>query len=764
MAHKHRYLILTGLVVLFLIIRLSILITSIDKIYFDDELYRGNIAKELIVGPALSFFDYQRSEYEGGSLVIGVLAVPFFLLFGETVLSLKLVALLFSLAAFITWYLFLDKFFHRWAAIVASLLWIFSPSIYTKWGLCSYGAYYELNFFIILAIYIFYQIFFIQDKRWLFALLGVISGFALFFSYMFSTALAVILLFWFIFDKKFILTKNFFLFAVFFLLGFSPWIWFNVTHHFEGLIVADKPMLYWFTHDSFSGSLSRLWDVTTTKLINSFGFQDIGLIGRQLYYLIFAGSFLGILFINRKPLLKIAGGIMSFRRFAVAPKEVLGHTLLIVFPVVYFIILGISGFEFQGKFDDLLLRYFYQHRFFIPVYPFIFALTAIFCHRMHRTRKPFFVSCLGLCSILILLFLGAVHNFNMVSIGNFGNKSFMRTIYKGYNYYDLGKIVCRRFSDPQRSAELIKGIKSGDDRRLCYAGMGWGFSKDKFDANYSFYIRNVLPKIDKQYWPDACERLGLITGHNNGIIKALNDNLDAGYLPYFYRGVGVKEAGSLVHNPGGHIMLKDRIEAQYLSYFYEGVGRELYEMLMDDTESFVRFNGSLDLQSRVSVYKGIAEGKEYYQFSYYRFGAGVRKIGYNIKAWDNIIDKIENAYKPYCYQRLGIEIGWRFIHGIKRYLAFLMRADEKYRSSIYRGVGIGIGWRFGCAIDDCVQLIKETDQKYWPYIYEGLGIGVSKRYGYQLDERVKEAEKIPPEYRPYFQAGIREASDSRMPD
>ena len=94
----------------------------------------------------------------------------------------------------------------------------------------------------------------------------------------------------------------------------------------------------------------------------------------------------------------------------------------------------------------------------------------------------------------------------------------------------------------------------------------------------------------------------------------------------------------------------------------------------------------------------------------------------------------------------------------------MARADEKYCSSLYRGVGIGIGWRFGYAIDDCVQLIKEMNQEYWPNIYEGLGIGVSKRYGYQLDEQVKEAEKIPPEYRPYFQAGIREASDSRMPD
>jgi hypothetical protein len=763
MKDKGKYRVLIILVMFFLMVRLPILITSIDRIHFDEELYRGNIAKELISGPILPFFDYQRSEYEGGSLIMGILAVPFFILFGQTVFSLKLVALLFSVLTFIVWYVFLNKFFNRGVAILTGLLWILSPPIYTKWGLCSLGAYYELNFFIILAIYIFYQIFFIQDKKWLFALLGVVSGFAIFFSYMFLTILAVILLFWFIFDKKFIFTKNFFLFAIFLLLGFSPWIYFNLTHHFEGFIVADKPMFYWFTQNSLSGSWLRLRDVATTEFLKSFAFQDIGGIGRYLYYLIFAGSFFGILFINWKSLLKIAGGIISYRRLAVAPKEVSKYALLIVFPVIYFIILGISRFEFRGKFDDLYLGYFYQNRFFIPVYPFVFALTAIFCHRMYRTRRPFLAFCFGFCPILLLLILGVVNNLNMVSIDNFGNKSFKHTIYRGYNYYDLGKLICRRFSDPRMSVELIKRIKSGDDRRLCYAGMGWGFSKDKFDANYSFYIRNVLPGIDKQYWPDACERLGLIIGYNNDIIKALQDNLNVGYLPYFYRGVGAKEAGRLAHSPAEYVMPKGVIEKQYLAYFYEGMGRELYEMFMDDTESFLHFNDSLDLESQASVYKGIAEGQEYYQFSYYKFGAGVGKVGYNIKAWKRIIDKIENTFKPYCYQRMGIEVGWRFIHGIKRYLEFLIHTDEKYRFFLYRGVGIGIGWRFGCTIDDCTKLIKEIDRKYWPYIYEGLSIGVSKRYnGYSLDGWAKEVEKIPPEYQSYFQAGTTEASDNRM--
>ena len=767
MTQKSKY-ILIAVIILYVLMRLSIIITSIDKIHLDEELYRGNIAEEFISRPILPIFDYQRSEYEGGSLIMGVLAVPFFILFGKTLFSLKLAGLFFSTLTFIAGFLFLDRFFHRRVAILAALLWIFSPPNYMKVSLFSFGSYLESNFFTLATLYIFYQIFFIKEKPWLFVLLGLVSGFALFFSYIFSVTLAVILIFWFVFDKRFILTKSFLLFGISFLCGFSPWIYYNATHHFEGLIVADKPIMHWFTINSLSDSLLRLKYVATNGIVNSFGFQNVGFIDRHLisdiYYLLLFISFCGLLFINRKSLLKISRGIVSYQRFAVVPSELSRHVLLITFSIVYFIILSVTGFEFRHKFADPGLGYLYQYRFFLPMYPFIFALIAIFCHAMFKARRLFFIFYVSLCSIIILLLLGVVHNFDMVSIGNFGNKSFMHTIYRGYNYYDLGKVMCRRFSDPQRAIGLVKGIKKGDDRRYCYEGMGWGFGKEKFDANYHFYISRVLSKIDRQYWPDACERLGLITGYNNDLIRELRDNSYTAYLPYFYRGFGVKEARRLACNPKEYIRLKDGIDIRYQPYFYEGMGVKLWGIFMDNTEDFVHFNNLLDEQSKASLYKGIAEGKEYYQFSYGEFRFGIRKIGYDINAWNSIINKIEDTYKPFCYQRLGVEIGWRFIHDIKKYLVFSANIDEKYSPFFYKGMGTGIGWRFGYTIDGCVQLIKEADRKYWPYIYKGLGAGISKRYSCRLDECGKEIEKIPKDYQSYFQAGMTETSAGLISD
>lgn len=764
MINNGKYAILIILVTFYLIIRLSILTGSIGRLHFEDEMYRGNIAKELISGPILPFFDYQRSEFEGGSLVIGVLAVPFFLLFKETLFSLKLAALSFSVFIFITWYLFLDKFFHRRVAILTGLLWIFSPPFFTQANLCI-TAYSETNFFTILAIFIFYQIFYIKEKKSLFAILGLINGFAVFFNYAFLATLLVILLFWFIFDKKFIFSRNFLIFSLFFLLGFSPWIYYNLTHNFEGFMAKGKPLIYWFTPNSLLVSLIRFKDMATTKIVNNLGFQNIDFIDHRLFasvsYFIFVFSFCGLLFINRKAILKIAWGVIPHRRFALKTKEISPEILLISFPIIFLIILSVTNFNFYSDFDDFSFAYVYQYRYLLIIFPFIFSSTAIFYHRIFGTRKPVFVSHFSLCLILILLIFGLIRNFNLVLIGNF-EKDFMYKIYRGYNYYDLGKLICWRYSDPERSVGLIKGIKRGDDRRYCYAGMGWGFGKEKFNSDYSLYIRYVLPKIDKQYWPNACERMGRVIGYNKDIVAELKNSLDANYLPYFYRGVGVREARRFLYDFKSYARLVNSIDEEYRPYLHEGIGMELDEAWINDTEGFIQFTNAIDHKYRPYIYKELARGREYYQINYSKFGYGIGRIGYSIGRWNEIINKIAEEFRPYCYQRLGIEIGWRFLYDIKKYLNFLVQIDERYSPHFYKGMGMAVGLRFGYDLHGCLQLIKEVNQKYWPFLFEGLGIGVTRRYNYQLDEWSRDAEKIPSDYKSYFQIGVKETVDNRL--
>src|SRR5688572_23678637 len=55
-----------------------------------EEWTRGDVAMELLDGPLLSLIDYQYAHFFGGSLVSGVVAAPFFALFGPTLWALKL--------------------------------------------------------------------------------------------------------------------------------------------------------------------------------------------------------------------------------------------------------------------------------------------------------------------------------------------------------------------------------------------------------------------------------------------------------------------------------------------------------------------------------------------------------------------------------------------------------------------------------------------------------------------------------------------------
>ena len=114
--HKKQKRIFLLFLSLFLIFRISILLTSLDEIYDSEELYRGAIANEIIEGTSLPIMDYLYTDYEGGSLVTGIVAVPFFLLFGKSYFSLKMATFIISAIIFSLWYWIFLKYFNSVAA------------------------------------------------------------------------------------------------------------------------------------------------------------------------------------------------------------------------------------------------------------------------------------------------------------------------------------------------------------------------------------------------------------------------------------------------------------------------------------------------------------------------------------------------------------------------------------------------------------------------------------------------------------------------
>jgi hypothetical protein len=522
---KRKVVILAILGILFLFIRLSIMFSSVDEICpFDCLLQSGILAKHLIENRLImSLFDYQSEEWEGNSVFYGLLAVPFFLLFGQTYISLKLMALIFSLGILILLYLFLDKFFNERTAVLASLLLIFSPPIYTKESLAAAGGHYATNLFTFLILLIFYSMLIKQaqlniylskseEKRQdlYFILLGLASGFGLWFSYAFLLTLFVCLLFWFVFDRIFFVRRSFLLFLGSSLVGFGPGIYYNITHSFEGVNIFGRPIYTHFLSNTLFQSLTKFKDLLTFDIVDSFLFGDLFFIKGEFisyfYYLIFLLSFCVVFWSNRKSILKLVSGFIPLRQFKITPKGISRETLLLIYPLVFFLIYSISDFKLGRMDEDYFIYKYDSYRYLALIFPFICIIMALFLNKMWEKKRKFFrLSCVLIGVILLLT--GCISSLNIILFHNFGKWSGQ----KGYSYVQLGRVIGWRFGhNLDRCIRLIEKKIDKKDRSETYVGLVFGIGRDlEFGdtANVDRFLDaciDLIERLDGEYKQNCC--------------------------------------------------------------------------------------------------------------------------------------------------------------------------------------------------------------------------------------------------------------------
>lgn len=357
------------LIILFLSFRLIVLFTSRDLYHkFPLEEYRmGTIAKEIMMGPILPIFEYQTPQ-EGGMLINGVLIIPFFILFGETGISLKLAWLFTALCSFILFYYFINKFFTFRMAAMVSFLFIFSPPFFTFFNLTDTATNNGNLFLSLLIMTIFYLIFFRTKKPIFFSILGLVCGFSIYFDYYSVPMILTCIIFWFIFDKRFYLKKEFFKFLVAFVIGISPWIYYNITHNFVAIGKGNLIEI-----GSIFRAPTKFYRLVVYTFPRSFSFKDLifikGAILSCAYYLIFGSSYLYLLYVNRKSLLKIIAGIVPLRRFRPRSEDINETIFVLVYPMVYIMIYCMTALRITGPFGG--------SRYLLPLYPFIFIIISL---------------------------------------------------------------------------------------------------------------------------------------------------------------------------------------------------------------------------------------------------------------------------------------------------------------------------------------------------------------------------------------------------
>ena len=411
----------------------------------------GTIAHNFIHGLIMPIREYIYHPHEGGSLVFGLAAAPVFALFGPSYFSLKITALLFACAAFALWYLLLLRFFHlRSAVIMGILLCVGPPGLIRLTLWCS--AHHTQNPLFDIAIVLLFCRFqqaasghaasleaprYMASYRTTLCLFGAVSGFALFFSYFSVFSIAACLITWIFIGTRQSGKKTMAILLIAFIIGFSPWLFFNLQTGFSGVrsileLMNTKPGChsdlfnslgnclwliffdsYWFNH-SISTSLSSAYAFIFSLIaISSVTFLFYRT-GRAIATIIFRNS-------ERRRRLEI----QDFPRTVVA-------VYLIIFPLT----MAICGFESR---IGAVKGYFINYRYFSVCLPFVLCAITLLLSEMAVSPRHF-------SRIASFVMLGIICVFSIHPIFSelISTRRHEGLRLNGYSYYMLGWRVSQK--------------------------------------------------------------------------------------------------------------------------------------------------------------------------------------------------------------------------------------------------------------------------------------------------------------------------------
>ncbi|MCU0666329.1 MAG: glycosyltransferase family 39 protein [Candidatus Omnitrophica bacterium] len=348
-------------------------------------------------------------------LIIGACLAPFFLLFGTTLLSVKLLALLFIFIAFYGWYKLISKYINRLTAYIFCVLYIFGAPFFIEKTLFLSGTHVQSG---ILLPYIAILILAILDEeknpgRYP-VLLGILIGAGMYLAY--ELYLFIFIFTLVIFIRRFAFKGPTFRFAAAFLV-FSA---------LATIMPAAARCDFYKAHHAavFNLPLAKehFWSITKR-------FQEMFLYAspKQLGMIIFLFFLSAIAW----------AAINSLRK----KNNLIAGSLLFFF-ILQFLKVA-SGFSLQ----EPIGRLFTQGRYFIFGFEFCLLFTA------------YFLSCISKNSIgkIILLICVAAHFLCAISFlaRNSAFELMGRSFPKGYHYRKIGKAILLLNSNSWLKAALF---------------------------------------------------------------------------------------------------------------------------------------------------------------------------------------------------------------------------------------------------------------------------------------------------------------------
>ena len=460
----------------FVAIRVSLLAFS-GAPYGDlEELYMGAIAHSALNGLIMPPIEYLYHPHEGGTLLFGVTAAPFFALGGYSWFTLRLCSVAYAAFTFILWCAYATRFHSRRAGLFTALFLCFAPPGFIRLSVLSWGTMVQTPLFDIAILYSFCAFLTplshappagtcprprISRDGWI-CLFGFSAGLALFFSYFSSFMILSCFAVWFSARQQLLRWRYALLFALSFTVGFSPWIAVNISTRGAGVAsfvdimtapagpstsVARSAALF-----GFLLFLSTYW--FAQQIPRSFAsayrffFAAVGIPALARLFWISRGALRGFLL----------GLLPRGSRTPDDPSTLIRAPLalyLIVVPVV----LILTHFEKRSAGD---LGYFVNYRYLMLCYPALLFSVALLTCRLCGAARP--APRLAGTAVACLIPLFSLHSSAaQVRNGTFG----VGLRLKGYTYYLVGWRVAQKpayWKDPSIGAGLARALSDPRDR------------------------------------------------------------------------------------------------------------------------------------------------------------------------------------------------------------------------------------------------------------------------------------------------------------
>lgn len=347
----------------FLAHRLAVGALAFDRLWYWEEAYRLLIAQSLLEGWGLSVWELQADPYSGGSLVMGLLALPAVALFGNSWLVAKGVSLLVATLGLVAWMLAIDRSFGRRAAQLFGLAWIAAPPLFQIYNFILMGSHAEvasLAGVMVLA----WQHHLHRGDRLSLVLWGLSGGISIWFCYTAAIPLALTVAATFVCGL--LAPRALLPLGIGVAAGLSPWIAFNLFSGGAGLQViaatfGATPAIVPTAENEGLVSFLRFGIPPALRFEN---LADTALLSRRF----FANAYLGLVSV---------GAIAALSKLRRSKIEQASTVALLTWFPAFALVIAHSNQIFNENVNNFSRVDFLAYRVLVPALPALFALFAI---------------------------------------------------------------------------------------------------------------------------------------------------------------------------------------------------------------------------------------------------------------------------------------------------------------------------------------------------------------------------------------------------